>query len=161
MEQFLERIPNDLRTWLLDKKVKTIKEAAELADGYAQVRRKVAPPVQSEKKRNITEPSSTSVVRHPQFSAVGQRFRGPATYPTSGNTNRSWRPRRWPDAGGWPQPRGPSEVVDNWQPDAYQNHVPVSSQGWTGPRAWSGAEYNTPQANHINYGGYSADNQKN
>ena len=41
LEQFLSNMPSDIRTWLLDKGVNTITEAADYADSYVQVRRSV------------------------------------------------------------------------------------------------------------------------
>jgi hypothetical protein len=41
LEQFLSNVPNEIRTWLLDKNVTNIVEAADYADNYLQVRRGV------------------------------------------------------------------------------------------------------------------------
>ena len=106
MEQFLARVPEDLRTWLLDKKVKTVREAAELSDGYAQVRRRplgqsdivVGKPVQgvsSEGSQN-----QVSVVRNGVNSSNNRGvwnarhyIQGSSVRPWQQSHRNVWRPR--------------------------------------------------------------------
>ena len=115
LEQFLSKVPEDLRVWLIDKKPANVKEASEFADSYCQSRNiKVADITNSKNDFHAEcKPTANKEVTYKVFNNTEEKTRTP---PTNG----------WRQNAGW---RGPSNFIPARRPAPRQFVQRYQSQG--------------------------------
>ena len=97
LEQFLSRVPEDLRVWQIDRKLANVKEASEFADSYCQSRNVKIADITNSKNDFYAEckPTANKEVTNKVFINTEEKTR---TSPING----------WRQNAGW---RGPSNFI--------------------------------------------------
>jgi len=170
LEQFLGCIPDDLRTWLLDKKVKIIKEAADLADGYVQVRR----------MSKVTVGDTCNMGGTAQVTSTNSTVPVASSVPNKQPQQRGlwnagqFRPRSWHGSNSWVPPRGgqfqqrpPWQPTNRWrQPGGSYNQSPrfgaQYNNNYSNPSRYSSnVQAKSLEQHDVDHGERSTDNTKN